>query len=44
MFTSEWKIDTDNLKYLVEELKENSYIEYIDYPHWGTLINKIVTI
>tara|TARA_B110000305_G_C19413064_1_gene626520 strand:- start:750 stop:1589 length:840 start_codon:yes stop_codon:yes gene_type:complete len=41
---SEWKIDTDNLKYLVEELKENSYIEYIDYPHWGTLINKIVTI
>ena len=41
---SNWKIDTNNLKYLVEELKEFSYIEYKDYPHWNTLMNKIVTI
>ena len=41
---SDWKIDINNLKFLVEELRESSYIEYLDYPHWGTLINKIVTI
>ena len=41
---SEWKINVDNLKYLVEELKEFSYIEYMDYPHWDTLTKKIVTI
>ena len=41
---SNWKIDTNNLKYLVEELKEFSYIKYTDYPHWDTLKNKIVTI
>ena len=39
-----WKIDVNNLKYLVEELKEFSYIKYTDYPHWSTLTNKIVTI
>lgn len=41
---SDWKIDTNNIKYLVEEMKEFSYIEYNDYPHWNTLMNKIVTI
>ena len=41
---SNWKIDIENLKYLVEEMKEFSYIEYKDYPHWNTLMNKIVTI
>ena len=41
---SNWKIDIENLKYLVEELKEFSYIDYMDYPHWDTLKNKIVTI
>jgi len=41
---SNWKIDTGNLKYLVEELKEFSYIDYKDYPHWRTLTDKIVTI
>ena len=41
---SDWKIDINNLKYLVEELKEFSYIEYMDYPHWDTLKDKIVTI
>ena len=39
-----WKISVDNLKYLVEEMREFSYIEYMDYPHWDTLRNKIVTI
>ena len=41
---SDWKIDVDNIKFLVEELKESSYIEYMDYPHWDTIRNKIVTI
>ena len=41
---SNWKIDIDNIKFLVEELKEFSYIEYMDYPHWDTLTKKIVTI
>jgi hypothetical protein len=41
---SDWKIDVDNIKFLVEELKESSYIEYIDYPHWDTITQKIVTI
>jgi hypothetical protein len=41
---SSWKIDVNNLKYLVEDLREFSYIEYMDYPHWGTLTNKIVLI
>ena len=39
-----FKIDTNNLKFLVEDMKELSYIEYKDYPHWDTLKNKIVTI
>ena len=41
---SDWKIDVNNLKFLVEEMKELSYIEYMDYPHWDTLKKKIVTI
>ena len=41
---SGWKIDVNNLKYLVEELKETSYIEYMDYPHWSTLTDKIISI
>ena len=41
---SDWKIDVDNIKFLVEELKESSYIEYIDYPHWDTITQKIITI
>ena len=41
---SNWKIDIGNLKYLVEKLKDFSYIDYMDYPHWDTLKNKIVTI
>jgi len=38
------RIDINNLKYLVEEMKEFSYINYYDYPHWETLTDKIVTI
>lgn len=41
---SGWKIDIENNEFLVEELKEFSYIKYSDYKHWNTLINKIVTI
>ena len=41
---SGWKIDINNLKFLVEEMKELSYIDYKDYPHWDTLKDKIVTI
>lgn len=41
---SGWKIDINNLKFLVEEMKELSYIDYMDYPHWDTLKDKIVTI
>ena len=41
---SGWKIDIENNEFLVEELKEFSYIKYSDYKHWSTLINKIVTI
>ena len=39
-----WKIDIKNNEFLVEKLKESSYIEYIDYPHWDKLIKKIVVI
>jgi len=38
------KIDIKNSEYLVEKLKESSYIDYMDYKHWNSLINKIVTI
>ena len=38
------RIDINNSEYLVEKLKESSYIDYMDYSNWNTLINKIVTI
>ena len=38
------KIDIGNLKYLVDEMKEFSYINYNDYPHWDTLTSKIISI
>jgi hypothetical protein len=41
---TEDKIDIKNSEYLVEKLKESSYIEYMDYSNWNTLIKKIVTI
>ena len=39
-----WKIDINNTEYLVEKLKNNSYIEYKDYSYWSELIEKIVKI
>jgi len=41
---SGWKIDLDNPKYLVEELKEFSYIDYNDYKGWNSLRDKIIEI
>ncbi|MGA0152771.1 MAG: hypothetical protein ACO3LG_03935, partial [Ilumatobacteraceae bacterium] len=41
---SDWKINIGNLKFLVEEMKEFSYIEYNDYPHWEELKNLIIKI
>lgn len=41
---SNWKIDVNNPKYLVEKLKETSYIDFMDYPHWNELKDLIVTI
>jgi hypothetical protein len=41
---SDWKIDIKNKEFLVEELKEFSYIEYNDYPHWTRLTNKIIRV
>ena len=41
---SGWKIDTTNPEYLVEELKEFSYINYYDYTSWNKLRGKIVKI
>ena len=39
---SDYKINLKNKNYLVEKLKNNSYIDYKDYPHWDKLI-KIIT-
>ena len=41
---TEWKIDIKNPDFLVEELKEFSYINYYDYSRWNILKDKIVTI
>ena len=41
---SDWKIDVENIDYLVVKLKESSYIEYKDYPHWDELRKLIITI
>jgi len=41
---SGFKIDVNNPEYLVEKLKESSYIDYMDYSHWNKLRNKIVLI
>ena len=41
---SNWKIDIKKNEYLVEELKELSYIDYNDYPHWEQLISKIIKV
>jgi len=42
--TSEWKIDVLNPEYLVEEMKELSYIDYMDYTKWSILREKIIKV
>lgn len=41
---SDWKIDIKNPLYKVEKLKDFSYINYEDYPHWDELKDLIITI
>jgi len=41
---SNWKIDIKNPEYLVENLKEFTYIEYNDYTDWSTLKDKIIAV
>ena len=41
---TDWKIDITKPEYLVAKLKESSYIEYKDYPHWDELRKLIITI
>ena len=41
---SDWKIDIKNKEYLVEKLKNFSYIDYNDYPYWDKLRSLIVKI
>jgi hypothetical protein len=41
---SEWKIDVLNPEYLVEEMKELSYIDYMDYTKWSILREKIIKV
>lgn len=40
----DFKIDINNPLFLVEQLNNFSYIEYIDYSKWNLLINKIIKI
>ena len=41
---NDWKIDIKNKKFLVEKLKNNSYLVYNDYPHWVDLTSIIINI
>lgn len=41
---SDWKINIKNPEYLVESLREFSYIEYNDYTQWSNLKDKIIKI
>lgn len=41
---NDWKIDIKDNRFLVEEFKNYSYIEYKDYPHWDELKNRIIKI
>ena len=40
----DFRIDINNPEFLVAELLESSYIDYMDYSNWNKLINKIVLI
>ena len=41
---SDWKIDIENKEFLVEKLKNYSYIDYNDYPYWDKLRSLMVKI
>ena len=41
---TDWKIDINNPEFLVEELSEFSYINYMDYSNWSMLRDKIIKI
>lgn len=41
---SDWKININNSAFLVEKLKEFSYIKYEDYSHWNKLREIIIQI
>ena len=41
---SDWKININNTEFSVEKLKNFSYINYKDYPHWDRLIKTITNI
>ena len=41
---SDWKIDIENKEFLVEKLKNFSYIDYNDYPYWDELRSLIIKI
>jgi hypothetical protein len=44
IFNSNWKIDINNSEYLVERLKDFSYINYNDYSRWNIVRDKIIEI
>jgi len=39
-----WKIDIEKNQFLVEKLKDFSYISYSDYSKWNNLKNLMLTI
>ena len=41
---SDFKINVKNTDYLVENMKDSSYIDYMNYTKWNKLRNKIVLI
>jgi hypothetical protein len=41
---SGWKINTKKDEFMLVKLKNFSYIDYLDYPYWKELTNKIVKI
>ena len=41
---SNWKIDIEKNQFLVEKLKDFSYISYSDYSKWNDLKNLMLKI
>ena len=41
---SDWKINIKKSDFLVEKLKETSYINYNDYSNWNYLTKLIIKI